>query len=183
MPHSTIESEDHTTQSDVEEDVHSDVDLEEERRIWLTARYDRDSANPMKKTLTAPWDLPISEADVEKLKGGFRPRNMDDKYAWMVEDPDESGNISVHIIRFLLQEPCFILHIVPKASSNDGGSAKIHSITWEGNRVGWQAHEQQAKIEAVILSRNQLACEFEALPHYPSSLIWQSSGYTRLSEA
>ena len=185
--HSNAEQEEPTTglptpldsEFDVEEDAHSDVD-EEEMKKWLSARYERGSKKPMKARLTAPWGLPISDADVEKIKVGFQSRDMDDRWDLLIEDPDENGNISLHILRSWLQEECYILHIVPKPSNGDGGSAKIQSITWEGNKSGLQCDAEQAKKEAVMVSRSILHCEFETLPHYPSSVMWQSSAYKRL---
>lgn len=140
----------------------------------------RGSKNPMKKPLTAPWGLPISDADLEKLKFGLQSRNMDDKWNILIEDPDENGNISIHILRSWLQEECYILHIVPKPSDDDGRRANIQSITWEGNKSGLECDAEQAKKEAVIVARTQLQCEFETLPHYPSSVMWASSAYKRL---
>jgi len=170
---------DEDAHGDVDEDADSDVD-EEEMKKWLSARYERGSTKPMKEPLTAPWGLPLSDADVEKLKAGFRCQSMDDKWDMLVEDPDENGNISLHILRNWLQEECYILHIVPKPSNDDGGSAKIQSITWEGNMAGLQCDAEQAKKEAVILSRIRLHCEFETLPHYPSSVLWDFSAYKKL---
>jgi len=160
-------------------------DDEEAMKKWLSARCERGSLNPMKEPLTASWGLPISDADVEKLKAGLRSRNMDEKWEILVEDPDEIGNISVHILRSWLHEDCYILHIVPKPSNRnkeDGESAKIESITWEGNKGGLQCDAEQAKKEAVIVSRSQIHCEFETLPDYPSSMLWQSSAYKKLSD-
>lgn len=190
MPHRNAEQEesmlglpttdsDSDSEFDVEEDVHSDVD-EEEIKKWLSTKYERGSKKPMKKPLTAPWDLPISDADVEKLKVGFKCRIMDDKWDMLIEDPDENGNISLHILRSWLQEPCYILHIVPKPSNDDFGSAKIQSITWEGNKAGLQCDAEQAKKETVILTRCHLHCEFEMLPDYPSSVFWDPSAYKKL---
>ncbi|KAI0405189.1 hypothetical protein F4802DRAFT_187186 [Xylaria palmicola] len=164
-------------ESDLDED--SDVD-EEEMKKWLSTAYERGSKEPMKKPLTAPWGLPVSDADVEKLKAGFKAQSMDDKWDILVEDPDESGNISVHILRSWLQEACYVLHIVPKSGNGTSGSAEIQSITWEGNKAGLQCDAEQAKKEAVILSRGHLNCEFEALPHYPSSVFWDPSAYIKL---
>ncbi|KAH7129608.1 hypothetical protein B0J13DRAFT_139700 [Dactylonectria estremocensis] len=184
--HSNAEQKDPTmglpttdSEFDVEEDAHSDVD-EEEMRKWLSTTYERGSKKTMKEPLTAPWGLPISDADVEKLKVGFKSRSMDDKWDMLIEDPDENGNISLHILRSWLQEECYILYIVPKPSNGDGVSAKIQSITWEGNKAGLQCDAEQAKKEAVILSRGHLHCEFETLPHYPSSVFWNPSAYKKL---
>jgi hypothetical protein len=132
---------------------------------WVSTTYERGSKKPVKEPLTAPWGLAISDADVEKLKVGFKSRSMDDKWDMLIEDPDESGNISLHILRSWLQEECYILHIVLKASKNDGGSTKIKRITWEGNKAGLQRDAEQAKKEAVILPRCHLHCEFETLPY------------------
>lgn len=146
---------------------HSDSELgmeemtEEELKVWCSTTYERGSRfrKPMQEPLTAPWGLPISDADVERLKVGFKSRSMDDKWDLLIEDPDENGNISLHIIRNWLQEECYILHIVP-----DSGSAKIQSITWEGNKSGVRHDAERAKKDAVMLTRGWLRCEFEALP-------------------
>ncbi|KAI1442279.1 hypothetical protein F5Y02DRAFT_263629 [Annulohypoxylon stygium] len=171
------------SESDTIEDIHSDVGEvdEEEMKRWLSTAYVRGSKKPMKEPLTAPWGIPISDTDVEKLKVGLKSKSMDDKWDMLVEDPDENGNISIHILRSWLQEECYILHIVPKPSNDDGGGAKVQSITWEGNKAGLQCDAEQAKMEAVILTRGHLRCEFEALPHYPPSVFWQSKAYKKLN--
>jgi hypothetical protein len=166
---------------DVEEDLYAGMTDEEAWQKYLSTKYEHSSKKPMKEPLTAPWGLPISDADLEKLKVGVKSRNMDDKWDVLNEDPDKDGNISIHILRSWLQEDCYILHIVPKPNSdNDGGSANIQSITWEGNKGGLQCDAEQAKKEAVIVSRMILKCEFETLPDYPSSVLWQLSAYKKL---
>ena len=145
--------------------AHSDVEEDEEFwNRWRSNTYERKLVKPMKKPLTAPLDLAVSESDVEKLKAGFRPRNQDDKWAWLIED--ENGNISIHIIRHFVQEEFYILHITPKSSNENDASAKIHSITWEGDMNGMQNDVEQAKKNVVILARIILECDFETLPHY-----------------
>jgi hypothetical protein len=166
---------------DVEEDLYAGMTDEEAWKKYLSTKYEHSSKKPMKEPLTAPWGLPISDADLEKLKVGVKSRNMDDKWDVLNEDPDKDGNISIHILRSWLQEDCYILHIVPKPNSdNDGGSANIQSITWEGNKGGLQCDAEQAKKEAVIVSRMILKCEFETLADYPSSVLWQLSAYKKL---
>ncbi|KAI0119019.1 hypothetical protein F4814DRAFT_410239 [Daldinia grandis] len=176
--HSNAEQEEPTTESPIT-DSGSEMD-EEEMKKWLSTTYERGSKKPMKEPLTAPWGLPISDADVEKLKVGFKSQSMDDKWDMLVEDPDEDGNISLHIIRSWLQEESYILHIAPKPSSDEGGSAKVQSITWEGNKAGLQCDAEQAMKEAVILARGHLKCEFEGLPQYPSSVFWDRNAYKKL---
>jgi len=136
----------------------------------------------MKEPLTAPWDLPTSDAGLEKLKVGFRARDIDDNYDILIENPDESGNISNHIIRNWLQEECYIIHIVPKPSNDSSRSAKIQGITWEGNKNWLQCNEEHAKKEAVILSKMFLNCEIETLPDCPLSMMWDPSAYKKLDK-
>jgi hypothetical protein len=140
--------------------AHSNVEEDEEFwNRWRLNTYERTLVKPMKKPLTAPLDLAVSDSDVEKLKAGFRPRSLDDKYAWLIED--ENGNISIHVIRYFVQEEEYILHIAPKLSNDNSASAKIHSITWEGDKIGIQDDVEQAKKNVVILARVILKCDFE----------------------
>lgn len=119
---------------------------------------------PMKKPLTAPLDVAVSDSDVGKLKAGFRPRNMDDKYAFLIED--DNGNISIHCTRYYTGEEVYILHLAPKSDNDNGASAKIHSITWEGDLNGIHRELEQAKKNVVFQARSTLKCDFEALPRY-----------------
>ncbi|KAG4031162.1 hypothetical protein MFRU_010g02870 [Monilinia fructicola] len=153
---------------------------EEEIDMWYKNAYKRGSIKPMKEPLTASWGLPISDTDMKKIKVGSRSRNMDEKWNILIEDPDENGNISLHIIRCWAQQECCILHIVPKPSNDDNGDANIQGITWEGSKGGLQCDAEQAKKEAVILSRMLLHCEFETLPHYPLSMLYYSRAYKKL---
>lgn len=190
--HNTAEQEDPTLELpptdsesdvDVNEDAPSDCDDDDEMNKSLSTTYDEPgSRRPMKEPLTAPWDLLISDADVEKLKVGFTPHGMDDKWCILAEDPDKDGNVSIRIMRSWLQEECYILHIAPRRSSHDGAGAgaKVQGITWEGNKAGLQCGAQQAKKEAVMLARSLLQCEFEKLPHYPSSVFWDPNAYERV---
>jgi hypothetical protein len=153
---------------------------EDWKNFWSTKYEHMRSKKPMKEPLTAPLDVSVSDADVEKLKVGLRARSMDEKWDFLIEDPDENGNTSLHILRSWCgtQEDDYVLHIVPKPSEGDGGSAKIIGITWEGNKAGLQCDAEQAKLEAVILCRGHLKCRFEELPDYPGSMFWKN--YKRL---
>jgi hypothetical protein len=162
--------------SDSESDYEGREMTEEEVKNFWSTKHEHSSKKPMKEPLTAPLDVTISDADVEKLKVGRRARGMDEKWDFLIEDPDENGNISLHILRSWLgtQEDCYVLHIVRKLSNNDGGNAKIEGITWEGNKAGLQCDAEQAKLEAVLLCRGHLKCEFEKLPDYPASMFWKN---------
>lgn len=176
-------------------DPYEGMDDEAAMKKWLSTGYERGSQKPMKLPLTAPWDIPISDADVAKLKVGFKSQSMEDRWELLVENPDEDGGMSIHIFRSWLMEECYVLHIIVlkeetvsgNDDSNSGGSrsrsasgAKIHRITWEGNKAGLQCDAAQARKEAVMVARWILNCEFEALPHYSSKEFWQSSGYKKL---
>lgn len=149
----------------------------------------------MKAPVNVPWGLPISDADVEKLKAGYKSRSMDNRWDLLIEDPDENGGFSVHILRNWLQEECYVLHVVVSKpisgekddAANDAGDrsgygAEIQSITWEGNKAGLRCSAEQAQKEAVILARGWLHCELEALQHYPTSMLRDPSGYKNLDK-
>lgn len=152
---------------DVEQkEAHSHRDDEEERKRWLSTRYKRESTKPIEVPLTASWDLPISDADVEKLKMGFKSRSQDDKWDLVIKDPDDNGYITLHILRTSSQKEYYTLHIIPRTHNSDDRTAKIQSITWEGNKKAWsQAAEDEAKRITVILSRYRLNCKFETFPY------------------
>jgi hypothetical protein len=158
----TSDSDEH---SDEHNDEHSDAEEDEEFwERWKANIHEPKLVKPMKKPLTAPLDLAVSDSDMEKLKAGFRPRNMDDKYAWLIED--ENGNISIHVIRQLVRVEEYVLHITPKPSNEDSATAKIHCITWEGDLNGIHRDVEQAKKNVVMLARVILKCDFETLPNY-----------------
>jgi hypothetical protein len=128
---------------------------------WPSNTYEPKDLEPMKNPLTAPVDLAVSDSDLEILKAGFRPRNFDDKYAWLIED--ENGNISIHVIRWFVKVEEYILHMAPKSSNDNGASAKIHSITWEGDMIGAPHDAEQAKKRVVVLAKSCFHRKFESL--------------------
>ncbi|KAH8693585.1 hypothetical protein BGW36DRAFT_463264 [Talaromyces proteolyticus] len=94
----------------------------------------------MQEPATAPWGLSISDTDFKKLKAGFEPQDMDDK--WRVLE-------------------VYVLVVKP---SDGGSSSSIETITWEQSKGGLRISEEQAKKEAVSLTRGLLRCDFDALP-------------------
>ena len=122
----------------------------------------------MEDPATALWDLSISDADFEKLKAGFEPEDMDDRWMVSVTDLDQSGNISIHISRSWTEKELYRLAVKP----NDGASGvRIEAITWEQNLGGIHISEEQGKKEAVLLCRSILGCDIDALPEYDSSIF------------
>lgn len=161
------------------------AELDEAEFFKPTVERNRYRMHPMKEALTAPWDVPVSAADVERLKAGFRSRSMDDKWDLLVEDPDDKGGWSLHIIRNGMYDTCFVLHLVPSQQptggdgdgegATGGGGAKIMGFTWDGKYSNLQVPEEQAKKDAIMLCRGNLGCEFEALPQYSiENEFWQN---------
>ncbi|OTA63980.1 hypothetical protein K449DRAFT_380915 [Hypoxylon sp. EC38] len=132
----------------------------------------------MQEPATAPWGLSISDADFEKLKAGFEPQDQDDKWRVSVTDQSESGNISIHLARSGTDKELYVLFVKPSDSGDSGGSSssnsgvKIEAITWEQNKGGIRISEEQAKKEVVIITRGLLECDFDALPEYDASDLW-----------
>ncbi|CAI7656661.1 unnamed protein product [Penicillium pancosmium] len=106
----------------------------------------------MEEPATAPWGLSISDADFEKLKAGFNPRDMDDKWHVFVTDQSESSNISIHFARSWTGKVFYILVVNPGDSVSTGG-VKIEALTWEQSKGRFRISEEQAKKEAIIMSR------------------------------
>jgi hypothetical protein len=136
---------------------------------WKLNIFEPRVVKPMKKPLTESLDLAVSESDLEKLKAGFRSRNLDDKWSWLIED--NNGEISIHIVRHFVHEEVYILRIAPKSSNENGASAKIHSLTWDGDVPGMQKDAEQVMKYLVLLARHDLRCDFETLPHYAPGTV------------
>ncbi|KLU84984.1 hypothetical protein MAPG_04018 [Magnaporthiopsis poae ATCC 64411] len=147
------------------------------RPVYDRAREER--IHDMEEPLTASWGVDIADADVEKLKAGFRSRcNMDQKWDLLVEDPDSGGNggWSLHIIRNWLYDDIYVLHIVPNNNTGTDGKgetgAKIESITWESSASASRRRpEEQAKMEAIMVVRGWLGAEIASLPEYSWDLM------------
>lgn len=120
----------------------------------------------MQEPATALWGLSISDADFEKLKAGFEPRDMDDKWRVSVTNQNGDGNISVTFNRGWTDKEYYILVMKPSDGDSSNSDVKIEAITWEQRKGRPQRSEEQAKKEVVILARCNLACEFDALPEY-----------------
>jgi hypothetical protein len=122
----------------------------------------------MEDRTTALWNLSISNTDFEKLEAGFEPDSMDDKWIFSATDQDQSGNISIHIIRSWTKEEWYQLAVKP---SNITSGAKIETITWEPSQGGIHTSEEEVKKIAVLLCRCNLGCDFDMLPEYDET-VW-----------
>lgn len=126
----------------------------------------------MQEPATAPWSLIISDADFEKLKAGFEPQDQDDKWRVSVTDQSRSGNISIHLVRGGTDKELYVLVVKPSDGGSSSSGVKIEAITWEQNKGGIRISEEQAKKEVVIITRRLLGCDFDSLPEYDVSNLW-----------
>lgn len=140
----------------------------------LTQSTDR--VHAMQEPATAPWDLRISHADFEKLRAGFEPQDMDDKWRVLTKNDSNTGTISIHFVRSWTGTELNVLHIKPSDRGSSNSGTRIKDITWEQNKGGIYISEEQAKKEVVLLSRSLLGCGFETLPEYDSSIFWNHPG-------
>lgn len=126
-----------------------------------------DQLHAMQEPATAPWGLPISDTDLEKLSAGLEPLDQDDKWRISVSDHHQNGIISIHVIRVGTRREIYVLFVNP--NNGGGGSSSgaiIEAITWEQNKGGIHLSEEQAKKEVVMITRSILGCEYDVLPEY-----------------
>lgn len=114
----------------------------------------------IRKPITAPWGLRISDVDFKKLSAGFEPRDMDDKWCIRVSDKNQCGNISVRLIRSMAFEVLYLLSVNPNPedSENGSGGAVIEAITWGRKEGHFHVSEEEAKETAVGVMRGYTRC-------------------------
>lgn len=149
----------------------------------------------MEGAATASWGVRISDADFEKLKAGFQPRDMDDKWRVIAtDDADPEGGslitstttststsitgstMSVHFSRSWTGMVLYVLAVKPPRDRDGGASATIDAITWARDRSGQSqmihTQEEKAKQQVALLCRGLLGCELDALPQYDWSVFY-----------
>ncbi|KAF4552817.1 Hypothetical protein D9617_9g026080 [Elsinoe fawcettii] len=124
---------------------------------------------PMDDPATAIWNLPVSDADLEKLKAGVESKQMEDKWNVRTQVTDTPNNRLIHISRSWTGIEHCILHITIGTGRNE---SRIHSITWAQNKGEIRISEEQAKIDAIILCRGLLGSFFLDVPQLDESLMW-----------
>jgi len=110
----------------------------------------------MEHPVTAAWGVRMTRADLEKLKVGFQPMDMEDRWMCSADEPDQQGNIVVHWCRSWTGSKEIDLHV----NRLEDGGAEIVEITWDKKSGGIQVSEAQAKELATQLSRGLLGCEW-----------------------
>jgi len=109
----------------------------------------------MEHPVTAPWGLRITSADFEKLKGGFQPQDMEDRWACTADEPDQRGSTVVHWCRSWTGSEQIALRV---NRLHDGG--EIVEITWDTGAGAIRVSETAGKALATQLCRGLLGCEW-----------------------
>jgi len=109
----------------------------------------------MKYPLTAPWGVGITAADFEKLKRGFEPKQMEDKWACSADQPDLQGYIVVRWTQTWTERETIALRV---NYLSDG--AEIVDITWDRSTGATQVDEDEGKALVTMLCQNVLGCEW-----------------------
>jgi hypothetical protein len=112
--------------------------------------------HPIKNPKTAPWNIPISLDDFNKLIKGFQPQEMEDRWMCRADGPDAQGNITVYMFRSWTGHEHYQ---ITATSPPDGKGAKITGITWESGKNG-DVPEEEAKEWAINICKAVIGCEF-----------------------
>jgi hypothetical protein len=120
----------------------------------------------MKDPKTTPWDVPISDADLTKLKAGLEPQNQDNK--WRISSSEQDQSLSITFARTALNREMYKFHV--KAS--EGGNT-IEAFTWEQSNGSASLSEELAKKQALTICRKIMKCDMEALPEGDDSVTWK----------
>lgn len=117
--------------------------------------------------LSAPWGVHITADDFEKLKGGFKPRQMEDKWECTADQPDAQGCIVIRWTQSWVDIETIALRI---KGLSDG--AEIVDIMWErdtGAPGAPRRNEVEAKELATMLCQGVLGCEW-GKPYVPQGV-------------
>ncbi|KAF2664901.1 hypothetical protein BT63DRAFT_78894 [Microthyrium microscopicum] len=118
---------------------------------------------PMTDPATAPWGLPISNTDFQKLKVGYQPKSSDDKWGIYASNLDDGQTTKITIGRGWRGIRHYIFYL--KSRESESGMV-IESLEWDQNKGVVFISEERGKAEAVVLCRELLKCEFKGLPHH-----------------
>lgn len=107
---------------------------------------------------TALWGLRITDLDFNRLKRGFQPRDMDDKWVCLADEPDQDPMV----VRWS-RSWTGLQHVVLSVKRDtDGGGAVIKEITWEQGDREEKVTEVEGKALATNLCNIHLGCKWEA---------------------
>lgn len=121
------------------------------------------------------WVLGCLEQYCRQLKSSLKTQDQDEE--WLISATFRP--ISIHVARSARGSQLYVPHIVVKPgdddSSNRNSDITIVGITWEQNKGESRISEEQSKKEIVIITRGILRCDFDALPEYDVSDLWNHS--------
>lgn len=112
---------------------------------------------PIEKPKACTWGLRVRAEDVTKIRAGFYPRDMDEKWLCEADEPDIQGEVVVHFTRSWTLNEIFRFRLVPDARGEEG-SATITKFEYAPN----YPEEDEAKNMVVMICNNILECNLEA---------------------
>ncbi|KAK6833150.1 hypothetical protein PG987_007844 [Apiospora arundinis] len=108
---------------------------------------------------------------LRKAQKRFEPESWDDKWGVSAEEQSQSRNVSIHVTQNPTGKDHYVLDIRPQGEDS-GEGVKVEAITWDQKKGDTHITEEQAKKEVVVITRRLLECDFEALPEYDVSILW-----------
>lgn len=111
----------------------------------------------MENPATARWGVRISSKDFAKLRRGFVPEMMEQRWRCFADDPDPQGFTAIHITRSWTGRKVITLKV-----KDDVSGAEITEITWDRGGRRDPVTEDQAKEQATNFCKNFMRCEWSA---------------------
>lgn len=130
--------------------------------------YGPDWDKPMDDPITVAWNITISLEDFEAMEGGFRPRDLSDRwYVRPVPRDDTDDTLILCFARFWSLSTLYSITV-----KQGDGNAIIESITWEQFEGDNILTEDWAKKEVVQVARDFLECELPGLDALSRDQWW-----------
>lgn len=120
---------------------------------------------PIRKPVTAAWDVQVSKIDAKKIESGFVPENMEDKWLCYSSRRDADGVTLVHFCRSWSKTEQMVLTLQPAADGAEGmqeaGARIITEIMWEAQDADSDLGQDEAKENAIMICNGILGCALE----------------------
>ncbi|KAK1985813.1 hypothetical protein LZ30DRAFT_685899 [Colletotrichum cereale] len=100
---------------------------------------DDERSRSLSKRTTASWDKPLAAGAWDRMKQGYRPESMDDR--WEVSF---TGEDKLSFARSWTGYPIVEIQVVA------GDHARIVAITWEGDGSIWAGGSEESAKELVV---------------------------------
>ncbi|KAK1596302.1 uncharacterized protein LY79DRAFT_667348 [Colletotrichum navitas] len=114
------------------------------RRFRLTPHTrlvvaDRERSRSLSKRTTASWDCPLAAEAWDRMKRGYQPESMDDR--WVVS---LTGEDKLVFARSWTRSPIVEIRVVAR------DYARIVSIAWEGDESVWTGGSEKSAKKLVV---------------------------------